>query len=359
MSKRMLITGTVLSLAVIVAIAIWMSGTSDGKTKVEVESKAVNAMTVSATIATTKLWPVTIEASGAIEPWQEAIIGAEISGQRLTDVFVDVGDVVKKGQILASFNPDTLLSSQAELKANLDQANSDRKRALSLKGTGAFSTQQIETYVNQAKVAEARLEANELQLRYTKVMAPDDGVISQRTATLGAVGAVGQELFRLIRQNRLEWRGQLTAQQLGQVSIGQQVSITLPDSTQAQASIRQIAPTLDSQSRLATIYADIESGSNAHAGMYGTGLISLGKSDVVVVPSKSVAIRDGRSYVFVLDSEDATTKTVQTPVITGRTQADEIEIVSGLKEGAKIAFKGAGFLNDGDTVGVVEADAPQ
>ena len=68
--------------------------------------------------------------------------------------------------------------------------------------------------------AEARLASKRLQLTYATVVAPDAGVVSARTATLGAVASVGQELFRLIRGNRLEWRAEVTASELARIRPG-------------------------------------------------------------------------------------------------------------------------------------------
>src|SRR5690606_39080115 len=106
-------------------------------------------------------------------------------------------------------------------------------------------------------------------------------------ATLGAVATNGQELFRLERQNRLEWRGEFTAAQLASIAIGQEVTLKLPDGHSAEARVRQIAPLLDTRSRLGLVYAAIEPGSMARAGMYVDGRITLPSSRAVVVPASS------------------------------------------------------------------------
>lgn len=332
---------------------------SDKPPAAPASEKSSPALTVDAATASFKLWPDVIKASGSIAPWQEALIGAEISGLRLIEVLADVGDVVTKGQVLAKFNPDTILAEQAELKAAYDQAEADSRRALKLRASGAMSAQQIDSFVHQAAIAKARLDAKALQLRYTEVTAPDNGVISQRSATLGAVGTTGQELFRLIRQNRLEWRGELTASQLVYIGLGQTVEIALPGDTIAHAIVRQIAPSLDTQSRMATVYADIKPGSAARAGMYGNAKIKRAGKKALVVPSKGIVIRDGNSYVFkILEQDDGSAAVRRQRVITGRVQDNQTEITEGLTEGETIAVKGAGFLNDGDIVKIVEQQNP-
>ncbi len=176
------------------------------------------ALTVTTVTPRRETWPVTLAASGSIEPWQEASIGTQVGGYSLTQVLVNVGDPVRRGQLLARFDPALLRAEEARLSANAEQAAANRMRALSLQRDGAISDQDVLQFVTADKVAAAQLAANRLQLRYTAVIAPDDGVISARTATLGAVVPAGQELFRLIRGGRLEWRGELTAAQLASVA---------------------------------------------------------------------------------------------------------------------------------------------
>ena len=312
--------------------------------------KSAPALTVETTPATSAQWPEVISASGPIAAWQEAVIGSEISGQRLVEVAVNVGDKVKKGDVLARFNADTLRAEQAELQADFQQAESERKRAEGLKSTGGMSVQQIESTANAAAVAKAKLDAKTLQLQYATVVAPADGTVSARTATLGSIGAAGGELFRLILDDRIEWRGELNARQLAQVKIGQAVALELPDGTKATAKIRQLSPALDPLTRLAMVYADILPGGNARAGMYAKGIIAMDDRLAIVVPAVSVVIRDGHSYVFTL--ADGSDKVSQRQVTTGRHQGDEVEITDGLDAGSLVVTQGAGFLNDADIVRV-------
>jgi len=259
----------------------------------------------------------------------------------------------------------------AQLKANLaqaqataTQAETNKQRVLKLKNAGSLSQQEIlryeteaETSRAQVEAAKAQLAAKRLELSYTEVLAPDHGIISARQATLGSVTASGQELFRLIRQNRLEWRGELTAAQMAQTRPGLHISLSLPDGSRAEARLRQLAPALNPQSRLGIVYADLLPGSKARAGMYAAGLLLLTESPALTVPAASVVIRDGRSYVLKLKSADAVAPVALHPVETGRRQDAEVEIVKGLDDTDRIVVEGAGFLNDGDRVQIAPAPA--
>lgn len=314
-------------------------------------AKPAAALTVTAAAVSMADWPSLLEASGAIAAWQEAVIGAQVSGLRLAEIRVNVGDHVKRGQVLAVFDADLLRADEARLGASWRQADANRQRALQLKGSGGISEQDVLQYVTQADIAKAQLQSTRLQLRYAEVTAPDDGVISARSATVGAVSGSGQELFRMIRQGRLEWRGELTAAQLAQVKQGQRIGLVLPDGSSATAKVRQSAPSLDAQTRLGIVYADLEPGSPARAGTYAKGSVVLSQTPAVTLPSASVVIRDGRSYVAKL--VDGNRVSMQA-VTVGRRQGNSVEIASNLAVGTKVVVQGAGFLNEGDSVRVVK-----
>ncbi|MHA4837702.1 efflux RND transporter periplasmic adaptor subunit [Sphingopyxis sp. MSC1_008] len=315
----------------------------------------VAALTVTEATARRVSWPTTVEASGAIAAWQEASIGTQIGGYQLVDVRVNVGDRVRRGQVLARLDPALLKAEEAQLRASYDEAEANRQRALSLQASGGVSDQDVLQYVTQARTAAAGLAAKRLQLRYTSVVAPDDGIISARTATLGAVAPAGQEFFRLIRQGRLEWRGELTAPQLARVRSGQQILLDLPDGTRATARVRQTAPAVDDRSRLGVVYAEIAGGSLARAGMYVGGRIEMAEQAAITVPAQSVVIRDGRNHVLKLARPEAAPRVSLQRVSLGRRRGEEVEIVSGLAEGARVVVQGAGFLNDGDIVRLAPA----
>ncbi|MCC6201664.1 MAG: efflux RND transporter periplasmic adaptor subunit [Gammaproteobacteria bacterium] len=337
------------------------------------EDAATAAPTLSVTVATVRRepWPEMLVANGAIEPWQEAIVSAAVGGQRIEELLVEVGDTVKAGQLLVRLDRSVLEAAVAELeaalaqaKANLAQAEADAARAAELEKRAALSAQEILRYRTQAGVAragvqsaEARLQAQRLQLERTRIVAPDDGVITERMARLGEVPSLGQELFRMIRRGRLEWRGELTAAQIVRTTPGKTVMLRLPDGSSATARVRKLAPAMRSENRLGEIHADIEPGSAARAGMYVAGTVLLDPRDALVVPAASVVIRDGRSYLFVVAPGQNPAPVAARPIATGRRSGDEVEVVSGVEDGAQVVVQGAGFLNDGDVVRIITAVA--
>ena len=327
------------------------------------------AMTVSTAQPQRTSVPLRLAANGNVAAWQEASIGAESNGLRLTEVRVNVGDVVKAGQVLATFSAETVQADVAQVRASLLEAqanaaeaagNADRAR--SLQATGALSQQQIQQYTTAEKTAQARVAAAQatlnvqlLRLKYTQVVAPDSGVISARMATVGAVVGTGTELFRMVRKGRLEWRAEVTSTELQRIQPGAKVSVTAASGGTAQGTVRMVAPTVDLQTRNALVYVDLPAHSDFRAGMYARGEFALGQSDALTVPQEALVARDGFSYVFVVGADQ---RVQQRKVQTGRRVADRVEVLSGLDATASVAVRGAGFLNDGDLVRVANTPAP-
>lgn len=329
------------------------------------------ALTVSVTKPLLTALPSTIRANGNIAAWQEAAVGAQVGGLRIAEVRVNVGDHVKKGQVLAVFAQDTVLADlavqkaqEAEAVAALADAEANASRARSLKTSGALSAQQISQYLTAQQTAAARVEAarahrqsQELRLKYTEVLAPDDGVISGRQASVGAVVPVGAELFKMLRQNRLEWRADVVSEELSRIRIGMPVDVYPASLLRGQppvvGKVRVIGPTVDAQARTAIVYVDLPVMMNdeppVRAGMFATGIFNLGESQGLTVPQESVVMRDGFSYVFKLVADQ---RVEQVRVQTGRRVGVRVEILSGLEASDTVVESGAGFLTNGDLVSV-------
>ena len=198
------------------------------------------------------------------------------------------------------------------------------------------------------------MQTQRIKFSHTRILAVDDGVISSRSATLGNVVASGTELFQLVRQRRVEWRAEVTGQQISALKPGQTANITLPDGSQVAGRLRLVGPTLDSSTRNGLAYVDLPVGSGASAGMYVRGEIDTGQAPALSVPSSAVVLRDGNSYVF---EKDGAAKVAQRQVQTGRRRGDQVEIVSGITAQAQLVRSGGAFLKDGDPVQWA-ADAP-
>jgi HlyD family secretion protein len=315
-------------------------------------------------------WPQTLAANGNIVAWQEAVIGAELSGLRLTEVLVNVGDTVKRGQPLAKIATDTVLADLAQARASVTEAeaalaeakaNADRSKQLQSQGfISSQATIQVltaeQTTAARLAAARARVQAEEVRLAQARIVAPDDGVISARTATVGSLTQPNQELFRLIRGGRLEWRAEVTGTELTKLAPAMRATLTTANGDKIEGTVRAVAPSVDPATRNGIVYVDLPANGAARAGTFARGEFELGRGGALTLPQSAVVLRDGFAYVFLVGADN---KVVQSKVEVGRRLGDRIEIVAGLPPSVRVVETGGGFLADGDTVRVVEsATAP-
>jgi HlyD family secretion protein len=339
------------------------------------QGTAKPALTVTTVRPQQTMLPMTLEANGNLAAWQEASIGAEASGLRIAEVLVGIGDRVRRGQVLARFAPETLRAEAAQGQAALAEAEAaaadaanNAARARTLQQTGAMSASQINQYLTgeataKARVAAARaqLQAQQVRLGHTTVVAPDDGVISARStsATIGAVVNNGMELFRLIRKGRLEWRAEVTSAELGKLTPGTHALVTATSGARLEGRVRIIGPTVDPQTRVAIAYVDVlplpgPAAGSARAGMFARGEFDLGAAPALTVPQSAVVVREGFSYVFRVNPDN---RVAQLKVQTGRIAGDRVQVLSGVTDDMRLVASGGGFLNDGDLVRVADAPA--
>ncbi len=303
-----------------------------------------------------------VSTAGTVHPWQEVSIGAEVGGYRLVELHADVGDRVRRGQVLARLDASILTADLRELEAAAAEAHATRaeaeanaERARSLKASGVLSAREADQLITGAatasarvQAAEARLAAGRLRLAFAEVRAPDDGVISARTANAGQVVGTDTELFRLIRRGRLEWRAEVQERDFVRMRPG--LATTLDSVTGSTTGrIRAVSPAIGASTRVGIVYVDLPADTSLCAGMFATGHIAIDQTPGLTVPEKTLVQRDGFDYVFVLRPGDTVE---QRRVDRGAVQGDQVEIVAGLAADDRIVVAGAGFLRNGDVVRV-------
>ena len=332
------------------------AATSSGEPKKV--AQAVEVVTPTATDLTR-----TLLATGSIQAWQEVIIAPEVGGYQVSAVNVEIGDSVKRGQELVRLSSDLLQSSAQVARASVMQANAAlanataaRDRGEMMASKGALSMADLDTLranhvAAQATVATAKAnqDAADLRVRLTRVLAPDDGIITARTVNLGQVVQAGTEMMRLLRKGRVEWRAEVPEADMRQVRAGQKVAITTVEGTNLVGTVRSVAPTVQSANRTGIVYVDIPGVAPARPGMFARGEIALNRSAALMVPLASVLVQDGYNYVFVL-RDDASVQ--RRRVSTGVVHGSLIEIAEGLQPTERVVASGVAFLSDGQKVNV-------
>jgi HlyD family secretion protein len=352
------------SIAIFTSIGFYLCLPIQAHAQAQPAAPVKPSLTISTASVQSNVWAIPLKANGAVAAWQEAVVSPRALNLPLVEIRADIGKQVKRGELLARFDDRSAaadlaqaLASLMQAKANESQAVINRDRTLELKSSGAVSEEAILQSVTQAAtnkaqvaVAQANVDSAKVRLENTLVVSPDSGLISSRNVSLGQSYGVSTELFRVVRRNRLEWRAEVANEDLIRIATGQEVRIELPNGKTAIGKVRQIAPTLNSSTCLGTVYVDLEQSPLLRPAMYAAGIFVTGNSAALTVPTESVVVRDGRSFVFVINSNQAQ----RVAVMTGRRQDRSIEIIKGLNANQIVAVKGAGFLSDGDSVKVAQ-----
>ena len=326
------------------------------------EAGAKQVLTVARAVVQQRTWPVELACSGATVSWQDAVIGAEVDGLRITALHVDVGSRVQRGQVLAELARDAVEAelhryeaALASAKASLLHAQADAERARALANSGVMSQQQINQYLTAeltaraaVDLADAQVKEQQVTLNHTFVRAVDDGVITSRTALLGQVVSTGDELYRLQRQGKVEWRAEVDAKQLALIEPGAAAAIVLADGKRIEGKVRLVSPTLSDTTARANVFVALPAGITA--GDFLSGHIRAGEQALLTVPLSAIVLRDGYSYVFELTGENTV---VRRQVQLGPQRGLEVAVMSGIAEHTNVVASGGAFLTEGDKVKVV------
>lgn len=351
-----------LSLLGIAALALTACGGSSDK-----EPAPTATTTVSAVTTTVASLPRIVVASGTVSAWEEVPVGAETGGMTATAVLVDEGSYVRQGQPLVRMN-DALLRAQLNqqraavqtAEANASRDDAALARAQELKERGFLSQASLDQALanqrsSQANLAAARAGLAETQTRLDQavIRAPVSGQIISRSVTKGQIIQAGTELFRMVREGRLELDAQVPETDLPALSAGQNARITSSHAEPTTGTIRIVTPEVNPETRLGVARISLAPGSGLKPGMFARAEIEAGTRQATVVPTPAVLYRDNKAGVFVIEAENK----VRFAPIRVLMRDDQNSSVEGLAEGVRVVVQGAGFLNTGDTVTVARAVA--
>lgn len=331
------------------------------------ETREVPTTTVSAITTALATLPRTIVASGTVTAWEEVPVGAETGGLTATIVHVDEGRYVRQGQPLVQMN-DALLRAQLRqqeasvqtAEANVARDDAALGRAQELKEKGFLSQASLDQALANQRASAANLAAARAGLAETRtrldqavIRAPVSGLIVSRSVTRGQIIQAGTELFRIVRDGRLELDAQVPETELASLSAGQGATITSSQTAPSTGTIRIVTPEVNAQTRLGIARISLDPSSGLKPGMFARAEISAGTRDAITVPNASVLYRDNKAGVFVIGQDNTVTfKPVRVLV-----RDNDSSSVEGLEAGQRVAVDGAGFLNDGDHI-TVSAPAP-
>lgn len=316
-----------------------------------------------------------VEYSGRLAPETEVNIVPKIPG-RIAEICADVGDRVKRGQVLVRLEDAELVaalhSAEAGLAAAeanariaaaaLEDARRNLERMRQLYEAGAVSQQQLEqAQLNydraaagvaeaQVRQAQAAVEAARLQLANAVITSPIDGVVTARYADPGALAGNAQPVLTLAAIDSVQVQISVTGDDVNKIGVGQQVKVSVPSAGDRvfMGRVARIAPAADPRSRLYPVEIAISNPDHAlKPGMFARVELTIDvRKDAIRVPLQALVTKDGEKVLFVVESGRARERKVKVGI------SDEryAEIISGLRAGELVVVSGQEFLTDGTPV---------
>ena len=361
--RRLLPIGIALLAVALVAAVLWRVMHPKAAPLTLAEQQSIPLISV----MTPGVKPVTstVSFTGAIAARYDMPIGNDGDTGRIVGVFVEAGDHVERGQLLARLDDSVLLPQVNRLEAALEQARAqaalsaaEYRRAQGVEAAGALSAEDIEkrhataiTDAANVKVVAAQLAEAQARLTRTRIVAPIAGTVLTRKAEVGQIANPGGDaLFRVASGGEVEMRGQLAEQDLAQVKVGDPATVHITGVPQPfDGRVRLLGAIIDPQTRLGEIRISLQPDPALRPGAFARGSVSVGKAMRPVVPQTAVLSDGSGSYVFVVDAKSHAERRA---VRVADTSDQGVIIASGLDGSERVVTTAAGFLRDGEEVKV-------
>lgn len=350
--------------AVVVLLAVRLSQTLGAKS---VTKDAIP--TVSVTEVGVSTVPTTVSIIGTIAARYDMPIGVEGDAGRVAAIYVEAGDHVKRGQVLARLNVSVLEPQVANLEAALEQARAEAelaeaeyRRAQAVGASGALSAEETQrrksaavTAAAKVKVAAAQLAEAQARLARAAVRAPADGTILTRNVEVGQTATPGGEaLFRLSEGGQVELRGQVAEQDLPLLKIGQNVKVRLTGTTRVyEGRVRLLGAVIDPQTRLGQARVSLTPDPNLRPGAFARADVTVSNADRAVLPQTAVLTDDSGSYVLIVNARH---KIERRAVHVSGIVQNGVTIADGLAGTDQVVATAGAFLQEGELVNPVLKD---
>ena len=334
-------------------------GVKNAHTKIPVPTVSVTQVRVSKV-------PTTVSIIGTIAARYDMPIGVEGDAGRVAAIYVEAGDHVKRGQLLARLNVSVLEPQVVNLQAALEQARAEAeladaeyRRAQAVGASGALSAEETErrrslgvTAAAKVKVAAAQLAEGKARLARADVRAPADGIILTRNVEVGQTATPGGEaLFRLSEGGEVELRGQVAEQDLPLLKVGQAVSVRLTGTSHVyEGHVRLLPAVIDPQTRLGMARVALTPDPNLRPGAFARAEVTVSNAERAVLPQTAVLTDDKGSYVLIVNAEDKVER--RAVHVTGMVQ-EGVTIAEGIGAKDEVVSTAGAFLQVGERVNPV------
>jgi HlyD family secretion protein len=351
--------------AVVVLLAVRLTNALGMKSLVN----KVPIPTVSVTEVGVTTLPTTVSIIGTIAARYDMPIGVEGDAGRVAAIYVEAGDQVKRGQVLARLNVSVLEPQVANLEAALEQARAEAeladaeyRRAQAVGASGALSAEETQrrksaavTAAAKVKVAAAQLAEAQARLALAAVRAPADGIILTRNVEVGQTATPGGEaLFRLSERGEVELRGQVSEQDLPLLKVGQSVNVRLTGTTRIyEGHVRLLGAVIDPQTRLGMVRVSLTPDPNLRPGAFARADVTVSNADRAVLPQTAVLTDDKGSYVLIVNAQHKVER--RAVRVSGMVQ-NGVTISEGVSGKDQVVATAGAFLQEGELVNPVLKD---
>lgn len=306
-------------------------------------SHTLSAATVKVAPATKRTLQLNEEITGTVRAKTRAVIEAKISG-RVLAMNATLGQFVKAGDVLATLDAQEMQARAESAKAMLDQATSDERRTASLVATNAVSKSDYDAAKARLEVAKASVSEAQTMLGYAKVTAPFDGVITRKLADQGDLAAPGKPLLDLENPAQLRIEADIPEALIASLKIGVNLDVT----PKAKATVAEISPTGDPNSRTFPVKLDLPAGNTLRPGQFVRIAVPVREYQALIIPAAALVQRGQLQMVFVNENNIAKLRLIRT----GRERSEGIEVLAGLDGGETLVIEGASKLMDGQPLTV-------
>lgn len=359
--KRWIIAGIILA-ALAVAIAVYMlsgnkaAGVDDAKKDAQVPH-------VTVVVPGRQMVANTVSATGTIDARREMPVGAVGEGGLVSRVYVEPGDWVREGQVLASIERSVQAQETNQSAASVTVAQADARlaqseldRAQTLVARGFVSKADIDrkaatrdSALARVRVAQAQLGANRARVGRLDIRAPAGGLVLTRAVEPGqVVGGGGAVLFRLARGGEMELKALLSEGDLARMSKGIPATVTpVGSATSFTGQVWQLSPVIDPQSRQGTVRIALPYNIALRPGGFASAAIVSGTVEVPMLPESAVLSDPKGNFVFVVGKDN---KVERRAVKVGSVTDKGVSISEGLAGTEQVVLSAGGFLNAGETV---------
>jgi HlyD family secretion protein len=324
--------------------------------------------TVSVTEVGISTVPTTVSIIGTIAARYDMPIGVEGDAGQVAAIYVEAGDHVKRGQVLARLNVSVLEPQVANLQAALEESRADADlagaeyhRAEAVGASGALSVEETQrrksaavTAEAKVKVAAALLAEAQARLARTAVRAPADGIILTRNVEVGQTATPGGEaLFRMSENGEVELRGQVAEQDLPLLKVGQAVNVRLTGLSKVyQGHIRLLGAIIDPQTRLGMARVTLTPDPNLRPGAFARAEVTVSNADREVLPQTAVLSDDKGSYVMIVNAQR---KIERRAVRVSGMVPNGVTIAEGIGSKEQVVTTAGAFLQEGELVNPVSS----